>query len=326
MFIVWGKYAKKEVVGIVADHCPQCDSVQEFALTDHFTAGHIYFIKVSGWSWVATSRVCARCKSELPARVRDYDSHLPATMSRVPLLELVRATNPQLLGDYEVDQRRSRRKPDEDVLDVEPVAARAADPELEQLQQRVADFEPNDIDVLKLKEKLKAWSRLSASERQQARELLDRSSKRHALLGKAKEFLFSAQQAYANKFKLFGCLGSLLLYIALLVSMYWIPISWTWYWIALYVVVWGIVLLVAAGLLIGFGTRHWCKHTLVPLAEENGIPLDILLSAFRRLETWSDEDKAKISNLFDDRADIIQTLETHVKAAGDGRSRSPLPG
>lgn len=326
MFIIWGKYAKKEVCGIVADHCPQCDSVQEFALIDHFKAAHIYFIKVSGWSWDATSRVCARCKSELPARVRDYHSHWPATMSRVPLLELVRETNPQLLGDYEDDQRRRRRTPDEVVLEVEPVEARAADPELEQLHRRMADFEPNDIDVLKLRERLKSWSRLSVSERQQARELLDRCSKRHTLLGKAKEFLFSAQQAYSNKFKLFGCLGSLLLYAALLVSMYWIPIPWTWYWIALYVVVWGIVLLVVAGLLIGLGTRRWCKQTLMPLAEENGIPLDILLSAFRRLETWSDEDKAKVTNLFEDRADIIQTLETHVKAAGDGRSRSPLPG
>jgi hypothetical protein len=315
MFIIWRKYAKKEAVGVVADHCPQCDSVQEFVLIDRFKASHIYFIKVSGWSWVATSRVCARCKIELPARVRDYPSHLPSTMGGVPLLELVRETNPQLLGDYEDDQRRSSREPDDVALKVERVEAGAADPELEQIRQCVADFEPNDIDVLKLKEKVKAWSRLTGSERQQARELLDRCSNRHALLGKAKEFLFSAQQVYSNKFKLVGCLGSLSVYTALLVSMYWIPIPWTWYWIALYAVVWAIVLLVAAGLLIGFGTKRWCQQTLMPLAERNGIPLDILLSAFRRLETWSDEDKARITNLFDDRADIIKTLEKHVKPA-----------
>jgi hypothetical protein len=310
--------SKKEVLGVVADYCPQCDSVQEFGLIDHFKASHVYFIKVSGWSWVATSRVCARCKIELPARVRDYKSHLPSTMGRVPLLELVRETNPQLLGDYEDDQRRSSREPDEVALKVERVEAGPADPELEQLRERVADFEPNDIDVLKLKEKLKSWSRLTASERQQARELLDRCSHRHALLGKAKEFLFSAQQVYSNKFKLVGCLGSLSIFAAVLVSMYWIPIPWTWYWIALYAVVWGIVLLVAAGLIIGVGTKRWCEQTLMPLAEENAIPLDILLSAFRRLETWSDEDKAKITNLFDDRADIIKTLAKHVKSAGNG--------
>ena len=320
MFIIWGKYAKKEVLGVVADHCPQCDSVQKFELIDHFKASHVYFIKLSGWSWVATSRVCATCKIELPARVRDYHSHLPSTIGRVPLLELVRETNPQLLGDYEVDQRWSNREPDEGILEVELVDAEPADPELDQLCQRMADFEPNDLDVLKLKEKVKSWNRLTASERQQARELFDRCSNRHALLGKAKEFLFSAQQVYSNKFKLVGCLGSFLIYAALLVSIYWIPIPWTWYWVALYAVIWGIVLLVVAALLIGVGTERWCKQTLMPLAEENGVPLDFLLSAFRRLDTWSAEDKAKITNLFDDRADIIKTLEKHVKSAGNGQS------
>jgi hypothetical protein len=318
MFIIWGKYAKKEVLGIVADHCPQCDSVQEFGLIDHFKASHIYFIKVSGWSWVATSRVCGKCKSELPARVRDYKSHLPSTMDRVPLVELVRETNPRLLGDYEDDRRRSSRQREEVLPEVERVEPGPADSELEQLRQRVEDFEPNDVDVLKLKDKLKSWRRLTVSERQQARELLDRCSDRHASLGKAKEFLFSAQQQYSNKFKVVGCLGSLSLYAAVLVSMYWLPIPWTWYWIALSVVVWGIVSLVVGGVLIGVGTERWCKQTLIPLADENGIPLEILVSAFRRLETWSDEDKAKITNLFDDRADIIKTLEKHVKSAGNG--------
>ena len=56
MFVVWGTKHKIKNVGVVGDRCEACGELAAFTVTDHFEAGHIYYISLTQGTLRATSK------------------------------------------------------------------------------------------------------------------------------------------------------------------------------------------------------------------------------------------------------------------------------
>ena len=80
-----------------------------------------------------------------------------------------------------------------------------------------------------------------------------------------------------------------------------LPISWTWYWIALYVVVMVPIILVLWMQYADLRLARWCRTDLVALAKAEGVPFADLLGAVRRFDRLDDERKKQLGGLLGQR-------------------------
>lgn len=72
MFIVWGRKAKRNKVGYVADFCPACGEPRAFMLQRVSMVSHVYYIPFGDGPTVGFERMCLSCKSRYRAEPRRY--------------------------------------------------------------------------------------------------------------------------------------------------------------------------------------------------------------------------------------------------------------
>ena len=292
-------------------------------MIDHFQATHIYVIPTSRWKNIATSMECATCKSQVPYDEDEYEAFMSLSVEDVPLEELLKNTNPKLVFELrdsayqETFQKEPKDRDPHQILETEVVRDSESirvslddDSELKQIRYRMADLEANDVDVMKVLEKLKFWKSLNDRQRQELNELVDECCGKEGRINEAKEFLMTVGTLTPNRADKVALMGFLLTAIPCFSAMYIFPINWTWYLIATYVVVLGVALMAVFSFVIQAITKSWCRDTLIPEAVAKGISLKTLLLAVERMDSWTDEEKKRAGNL--NQQDIVLVLEKRI--------------
>ena len=93
-FIIWGTKSRETRHGVVGDYCASCRRVRAFTVYDLFTAPHVYYISLGGWTFRARVKQCWMCRGEFYARLKDYDDLIPELdAKRLSLRAIVERTN-----------------------------------------------------------------------------------------------------------------------------------------------------------------------------------------------------------------------------------------
>lgn len=81
MFIVWGRKAKREKMGYVADLCPACSEPRAFLVQRVCMVSHVYYIPLGSGPTVGFERVCLHCKSRYRADPQLYAAIRPSNFA-----------------------------------------------------------------------------------------------------------------------------------------------------------------------------------------------------------------------------------------------------
>jgi hypothetical protein len=81
MFIVWGRKARREKMGYVADLCPACSEPRAFLLQRVSMVSHVYYIPLGSGPTVGFERVCLHCKSRYRADPQLYAAIRPSNFA-----------------------------------------------------------------------------------------------------------------------------------------------------------------------------------------------------------------------------------------------------
>jgi len=74
MFIVWGRKAKRNKMGYVADFCLACGEPRAFMLQRVSMVSHVYYVPLGDGPTVGFERMCLSCRSRYRADPQRYAS------------------------------------------------------------------------------------------------------------------------------------------------------------------------------------------------------------------------------------------------------------
>ncbi|HZZ80606.1 MAG TPA: hypothetical protein VFE62_19035 [Gemmataceae bacterium] len=316
MLIFWGSYSKTSHLGKVVDHCSRCRGPQPFEVTQHFEASHIYFLRITGWRLTSSIKQCMLCKREDACDAEDYVHFVPPAQD-IAFELLLRKTNPKLAAMLRADAYDELFEdgandvpahPRDDVAimpasDVPP--APDGDSDLQQLLFLLADYDANDPELFKLKEKLKFWRHLSASQKAElSRDARGYCDKQERVL-QAKRFLVGINPTYPSRLTNIGCVVMLMLMGASFPVSYALP-PLEWYWTAGYYVAWCVVMFFLFGFVVAMIEKYWIKNIVLPAAAD--LSIQDLLHALHRIETWTEEEKSSAGEVVRLKDTLIETL------------------
>jgi hypothetical protein len=278
MFIVvfWGSYTTKRKLGIVADVCPQCGSIERFQITRYHRVDHIQGIPTGAGQSLGAGRRCEKCGSEFHCNTADFTVFVPPGQARSMSLEaLIAETNEELNAQSpEVQQFRQRL-----------TAAMRSYPDLAAAVAAIDELPVGQVTKKKLKqEALGQWAKLSQQGRAKLMQPVHNQLARQQRRAEAVEFVrnvlgFAPRPATGLFVTLFiaiwpiGCISGAFLHEHISAcSACFIPIG----------------MLVALLLFWSWRTRRisraWFQRYIIDRAKRDNMPIADVVWAVRELE------------------------------------------
>ncbi len=290
MFIVWGTKHKTREPGIVGDRCPTCRSVQPMVVTDHYEAGHIYWISLTQGTYKGSTMRCRSCGGEFHCDKNDYTGFLPPVAAQqVSVDELLQGTNPALLESVEMQANL-------DLMAMDQGGGQVADPDAQRFSQAVEMMRGRDDDEegKALMLRLEQWQTLDAAGRTQLLEEVeaygDQAHRADAAIAFIKQ-MSTSHPGYA------GCVAGFLAFGAPLLLFAAVPATHDWLWGSL---------LVVAALIFGFvimnrashaRIRGWVERKLIPMGDQRGVDFTYLIGILYHLSQNKDGVDEKIRDM-----------------------------
>ncbi|MDP6542996.1 MAG: hypothetical protein QGH60_03340 [Phycisphaerae bacterium] len=275
-FFIWfGTKHKTRNLGVVADHCEVCDSMQRFEVVDHYEAGHIFSISLTRGEFKGTSRCCLACSTEVMCYKGDYKEFFKRTQAGgMPIDNLAAATNPRLL-----DMRRDRAA-------LEDMAQRAAasapadvhdNAPMRLALERLKDVqESGDPDQTReLLDGLKAWDDLDAGGQTVLLDEVNSFVDETKQCDQTVRFLWLMGKSYPLNV---GCLPGTLVILGIAAVFVFYPPARSWLWGSIIGVVGVAATFGVYWKIRDAGIRRWVRRKLIPMAEERRIDFDMLIA------------------------------------------------
>lgn len=301
MIIIWGTKPKKRDVGVIADRCDNCGDVQPFTLTDHFEAGHIYYISLTQGTYKASTAKCQTCGHEMICRKEDYAEVIPfEEADQLSLRDLLTDSNPRLLESMAVQANLQT------MAQEEMASADAPGPDAARFQDAVAKLSEagDSAENRQLMRRLESWPSLDPGQRQALLDEVDQFLDAGERVGRAVQFIQLIAPTYPESA---GCLIGFLIFAAPM-ALFTLPFFKN--------LIWGTVLVavsLAAGLFVftrvaKVRSHGWVRRKLIPQADEQGVDLQVFIGVLAGIDTDDEMIDQQARNLAGGADAIAQVL------------------
>ncbi len=318
MIIIWGSKHRKNDLGVVAEWCDSCQSVQPAIVTEHYQVGHIYYIPLGKGTLKATSRQCMRCGGEFMAERSAYSAFLPAAQVRaVNTDDLMVRTNPGL-ADTIIERRQleadlADQSTELSIDDEAPGATSGRpDPRVQEALSKLNQFDARDEDVRRFMGQLRSFASLDANGQAVLINEIDAYCDGNT---KARQTVAFTRTLKSPPFGTGGCLLGLVVMVGAAAGIFALPFLQDW--------VWGsIVGVVAAGfgfviyaILQGRATRAWVEKHVVPRMLEDQIDPQFFVGLLANIDTKDEEIDEKLREIAGEAEQIAEVLleQGHLK-------------
>ncbi len=314
MWIFWGTQTQREVLGIAADLCANCNALQTFMITDHYKSDHIQFIRTSAWGYVATTKKCASCGTERVCNKRSYGALISLAEQSLPIEEILKRTNPRIAAKLNDEARKELLGNSSAPAKPESPAERAkSKEELKDLRKVFEGVEDNDAETYKLKEKLNLWDKLNAGQRRELAELVQAYQSKRVRLADTKDFLISMSLQFPGGMGKAGLVAALVLFAAWVGCIYFVPEELRWYFAIGGLPIMLCILLSMALLLDYCVAEAWYRTTLIPRAFAEHISADLLIAVAKDPSLWNIEEWNAAGRILDHRETLATLLEMEIE-------------
>jgi hypothetical protein len=293
--IIYGTKIRKELLGTVADHCPQCGRPQAFSVYDYFAVSHVYYISLSRGKHSGSWRQCGNCQTWLSCQPDAYDTLLPWQTARgLSVDDLLQRTNTRFLRRRQNEQlwQEYRGRP----LDSEDdTPARLA-------LGRMRDHGLDENTMLHFQDRLIGWLRLAPEARSRLLQEIDGAILQQQIRAQAAALVAAAtQHAPANGV---GCMPTLaacvaLIFLACLAVPYINQPRHEHNWMVLFAFfgVMGLILVTIYLRLQRAAYVRFFRDRLIAPAEAAGIDLGLICEAVQSIQRWGTQREEVVAML-----------------------------
>jgi hypothetical protein len=277
VFVVWGTKHKTRNAGIVGDQCEACGELAAFVVTDHYEAGHVYYISLTQGTYRGSSRTCERCGAEFRCHHDEYERLIPLPEAvDLSVQDLLEYTNPELLRAAERREELERQLTQGGRAAIEARRAIA----IEELQALGAIPHSEELAA-----RLLRWDELDESGRARLLDEADHAVAQARTWRQSVAVFVDASRSYRHSSDFKAALFGIFVFAAGIVS---IPALIT----VPGVIGLAIVALLLAwwvhGILVRAALRRWVTRTLLPRTREAELPLDPMLEFLESVD-YGDE-------------------------------------
>jgi|GEM_PF-6436875 len=301
MFIIWGTKHKTKDVGMVVDRCESCRDTRIFLVTDHYEAGHIYWISLTQGAYKATSRKCNVCGSESICDKSEYDQIVPAADAKeLEMADLLTLTNPRLYTIIE------QRKDLEAIATVSnPTDGEADGARLQLMLNKLRELEGSDA-AHELMTELEAWPTMTAEQRDDIVKQVDDLVVRTEMIQQTVRFIRNMSESFPQDP---GCATGLFVFLAPL-ALFFMPMFQNWPAGIALVVISLIVGVVAYIKVERTRVRNWVHKQLIPKAREQEIEYAVFLGLLSGIDGKDETVDPKIRGMIGQLGEVVKILAT----------------
>jgi hypothetical protein len=328
MFIIWGKKAKDQPAGMVADRCPTCGTVTAFKITNHYSVSHVYYIPLGSGQLINSSMTCASCGTKLLANPSQYATTIGINSpSQIPLEELLQRTNPRLA-------QATAQRAQLEAIAGGTLAPGAAPPPLPWDRGRPPEFSPTEavntsaneaqaraaaqmkLAMTKLDDchdgetkavlmtRLGQWPSLDAAQQSEVLSAVEELRQTNEDMTRTISFIQTIAEGLSTNV---GCFPALVVLAVPIIGIVATPALQSWLWGPL---------LIMGGLAIGlyvyikisnYHVRKWTRRTLIPQLQRQSIKAEVFLGLLASIKE-SKQGSEKVKNLATEMDTIGYTL------------------
>ncbi|MBI1374955.1 MAG: hypothetical protein GC159_19735 [Phycisphaera sp.] len=332
MFIVWGTKHKTRDAGVVAERCDVCMAPQPFVVTDHYEAGHIYWISLTQGTYKISSMKCPSCGNELICNKDDYDQVLARDIAaRLPIHELIERTNHRLgqsmrmRENLEAMASQQAQAPPRAPGSPPPLpGARPTtggpDPRFALAVAKLRDFDDSDTSR-ELMARLSQWQTLDTDLREklltEVDEFVDSSMRINQTIG----FIRTIANSYPDSA---GCLSGFFVFLVPM-ALFFIPALQSWLWGPIVVIAAFVAGFVVMQKVSARRIRAWTINKLIPEADADQIDYTLFVGVLLGVNTSDQAIDQHVRNLATGVKNFLGVLIEQGRIEGEGADAPATP-